>query len=281
MAATKKAPKHRHPLNTSHREAKVHVRKNGPTSRVDDTKTQRWSVEEQARFAEAQRADLLAIATHDLRNPLGVVLVTSTMLARELTAPNQLEQVAAIRRAATEMTQVIEDLVDAANIDRGSLELMPDVLAPMDVIEQAASVARTQRGERAIVIETRIDPSLPELYVDRTRLLQVFSRLVGNALRFMPKTGTITLECAMEGNTVCFSVVDSGPVVPESQRPYAFLRRPPIGRRACRGTGLGMFVVKGIVEAHGGTVELTSDVEHGNRVSFTLPVERATENVEV
>lgn len=212
------------------------------------------------------------MASHDLRNPLGVILVTTTMLARELSLANQVEQVAAIRRAAMDMTQVIEDLVDGAHIDAGTLDLGDEDCEPGEVVREAAAAARQLVGERQIVIEENIPGDLPALRMPRHRLLQVFSRVVANALRFMPKAGTLVFEVVRERQTLRFSVTDSGPLIPESQRAYSFARRPPPGRRSGRGTGLGMFVVKGIVEAHGGHVELVSDEARGNRVTFTLPV---------
>ncbi len=227
--------------------------------------------EQQAMIAEARRADLLAIASHDLRNPLGVVLVTSTMLARDVTEPHQVEQLAAIRRAAMEMTQVIEDLVDGAHIDEGGLDLGVEECAPTNLVTDAVAAAKVAVSDRAVRVEVEVDDDLPLLDADRHRLLQVFARLVGNALRFMPKTGVIRIEAVKQGEGVRFSVSDTAPAIPDSQRSFAFLRRPPPGRRTCRGTGLAMFVVKGIVEAHGGRIELTSDPDRGNRVSFTLP----------
>jgi len=222
--------------------------------------------------AEGQRADLLAVATHDLRNPLGVVLVTATMLARELTVPNQLEQVAAIRRAALEMTHIIEDLTDGASIDAGRLEVDQEPCDVAGIVEEAVVHARASLADRAIAISAQVERSLPLLHADRLRLQQVFSRLVANASRFITKSGELRIEAVKQGDMMRFSVVDSGPPIPESQRPYAFMRRPPSGRRSSRATGLGMFVVKGIVEAHGGSVELTSHPEHGNCVSFTIPI---------
>lgn|GEM_PF-3727632 len=227
-------------------------------------------IEQRSDAAETRRADLLQIASHDLRNPLGVILVTTTMLARETTSPQQARQVAAIRRAATEMNQVIEDLTDAASIDAGGLLLGQDVHDAAAIAHEAVSTTTASTIDRSITIDANIAPDLPPIYVDRYRLLQVFSRLVGNALRFMPKTGSITIGAERFGETVRFFVTDSGPGVPESQRPFVFSRRPPPERRACRGTGLGMFVAKGIVEAHGGHIEMTTDVARGNTVSFTL-----------
>ena len=228
-------------------------------------------IEQQAEAAEARRADLLAIASHDLRNPLGVVLVTTTMLARELTEPHQVRQVDAIKRAASEMNQIVEDLVDAANIDSGSLPLGQDVHDAAAIIDGAVTAATQAINSRSITIETTIGRDLPLLYVDRYRVLQVFSRLVSNALRFMSKSGSISIGAERFGSGVKFSVTDSGPGIPESQRAFVFSRRPPPERRSCQGTGLGMFVAKGIVEAHGGRIELTSEVGRGSTISFTLP----------
>jgi signal transduction histidine kinase len=272
VATTKKSVKQKPSAKGSVRNAHAReVDKDMKLAAVQsDAGRRRISRAEQA--AEIQRADLLAVATHDLRNPLGVVLVTATMLARELTGPHQLEQVAAIRRAALEMTHVIEDLTDGASIDAGSLELDPEDLVPQEIVEEALTTAKGLIGDRAISISLHVERSLPLVHGDRHRLQQVFSRISSNALRFLAKTGEVRIEATRSDDGVCFSVVDSGPLIPENQLAYAFLRRPPPGKRAYRGTGLGMFVVKGIVEAHGGHVELLSDAERGNRVSFTLPI---------
>lgn len=275
MATSKKGSSRRNSGAASPSGDNVRVRRNDTQARpheVDAQRLQTLQLEHQARVAEAQRAELLAVASHDLRNPLGVILVTTTMLARELSQANQVEQIAAIRRAAMDMTQVIEDLVDGAHIDAGTLDLGDEDCEPVEVVREAAAAARQLVGERQIAIEESIPGDLPALRMPRHRLLQVFSRVVANALRFMPKAGTLVFEVVRERQTLRFSVTDSGPLVPESQRPYSFARRPPPGRRSGRGTGLGMFVVKGIVEAHGGRVELVSDEARGNRVSFTLPV---------
>lgn len=216
--------------------------------------------------------DLMAVATHDLRNPLGVVLVTTTMLARELTAPNQLDQVAAIRRAALEMTHIIEDLTDGAGIDAGTLMVDPEPCDAARVVEDAVLQAKASVGDRPISISMQLERALPLVHADRLRLQQVLSRIIGNALRFISKNGDVRIEVKRRGDVVVFAVVDTGPAIPEAQQAYAFMRRPPAGRRSCRGTGLGMFVVKGIVEAHGGEVGLSSDPDQGNRVWFTMPI---------
>jgi signal transduction histidine kinase len=274
VAETNKTTKRAHRPKTAERAAKVHGRRN-PTAAIKESAETRYRrIEQQALDAETRRTDLLAVAAHDLRNPLGVVLVTTAMLAREVTGAHQAEQLAAIRRAALEMTQVIEDLVDGASIDAGTLELGREECDVLDIMHEALAAARAVASERLVAVDARIAQDLPLLNVDRHRLLHVFSRVVANALRFMPKQGSITLEATRESDAVKFSVSDSGPAVPDSQRPYAFSRRPPPGKRTCRGTGLGMFVIKGIVEAHGGRIELTSDPECGNTVSFTIPLRR-------
>ena len=169
------------------------------------------------------------------------------------------------------MNQIIDDFRDAAAIDGRSLLLGQDVHDAAEIAREAIAAATTSLSERSITVEANIEQNLPLLYVDKARLLQVFSRVVANASRFMPKNGTITIGAEKLGKAVKFSVADSGPGIPDSQRPFVFSRRPPPERRVCWGAGLGMFVAKGIVEAHGGHVELASEAGRGSTVSFTLP----------
>jgi signal transduction histidine kinase len=266
-----KAGKRRRAPHGGNGGANVGDRKNGKGPTRETLVEQCRQLEQRAEAAEARRADLLSIASHDLRNPLGVILVTTSMLARETTSPSQARQVAAVRRAAIEMNQIIEDFVDAAAIDGRTLLLGQDVHDGAEIAKEAIAAATTALSERSITVETNIEQHLPLLYVDKVRLLQVFSRVVANASRFMPKNGTITIGAEKVGHAVKFFVADSGPGIPDSQRPFVFSRRPPPERRAVWGAGLGMFVAKGIVEAHGGHVEVASEAGRGSTVSFTLP----------
>jgi len=229
-------------------------------------------LERRARFAEAQRSELLTIVSHDLRNPLGVVIVTTTLLARELGADPALDrQFQMIKRAAQEMNQIVEDLVDAANIDAGTLPIGQEVHDATSILDAALSAASTSTSSRPIALAKQIAKAVPPLYVDRARVLQVLSRLVNNAARFMHKGGTITLRAEPIPEGARFSVVDTGPGIAEIDRPLLFTRRPPAGRRACQGMGLGVYVAKGIVEAHGGEIAAQSELGRGSTIHFTLP----------
>jgi len=228
---------------------------------------------EAAAAAEAARADLLSIVSHDLRNPLGLIMVTSTLLARELEAePGYKRQLDTIKRAAAEMNQIVEDFVDATRIEAGRLLLGQEVHDAAAILDDAVTAAALATANKPITLVKEVAPELPPLYVDRSRVLQVFSRLVQNAAHFMQKGGLITLRAEPTSRGARFSVSDTGPGIPTSERSLLFSRKPPAGRRSCQGTGLSVFVAKGIVEAHGGTNTVGRAPEGGAEFRFTLPV---------
>jgi signal transduction histidine kinase len=126
-------------------------------------------------------------------------------------------------------------------------------------------------AHKPIVLHKEVAQPLPPVLADRSRIVQVFLRLVGNAARFMSRGGTITIRGEPTVDGARFSVTDTGPGIPEAHREHLFARHAPAGRRACQGTGLGVFVAKGIVEAHGGTVGAESEPGRGSTLYFTLP----------
>ncbi|TKD10449.1 sensor histidine kinase [Polyangium fumosum] len=239
---------------------------------VADLERRCRELERRAKASEAQRSELLTIVSHDLRNPLGVVMVTTTLLARELGGdPAHDRQLQTIKRAALEMNQIVEDLVDAAHIDAGRLPIGQEVHDAASIVEAATLAAALATAQRPIAVVKEVSPHLPALYVDRARVLQVLSRLVSNAARFMQKGGSITIRAEPMPSGARFSVTDTGPGIAEPDRPMLFSRRPPEGRRACQGMGLGVYVAKGIVEAHGGRIGAQSEVGRGSTIHFTMP----------
>ncbi len=239
---------------------------------VADLERRCRELERRTKAAEAQRTELLTVVSHDLRNPLGVVMVTTTLLARELGADPGLErQLQTIKRASHEMNQIVEDLVDAANIDAGRLPIGQEVHDGASIVEAAVTAATVSTASRPISFVKEIASHLPALYIDRARVLQVLSRLIGNAARFMQKGGSITIRAEPAPSGARFSVTDTGPGIADLDRPLLFMRRPPAGRRACQGMGLGVYVAKGIVEAHGGRIGAQSELGRGSTIHFTLP----------
>ncbi len=216
--------------------------------------------------------EMLSVLSHDLRNPLGVVLVTATLLEREVGAdPIKKRQVDALKRAAREMSQVIDDLLDVAQIDAGAFSPAKERFLPAALVEEATAAAAQALCHRPFVVAKEIGSDLPAINADRARLLQVFSRIIDDAARFMPNGGTITLGVRSEKQKVTFFVNDTGRALTADERALLFSRSAPKPRRVCRGTGLAMFVAKNIVQAHDGTIDVLDTDRAGNTISFTLP----------
>ena len=232
-----------------------------------------------ARDAASLRDDVLAIVSHDLRNPLNVVGMSAAMLRATLDespttpAPNCLPLVQRIERNVARMNRLIEDLLDASRVDTGGLSIQPKLekasALVTDAIEAALPIAEAQ-GSR---LETDgLDTKLM-VRADRDRILQVFSNVVGNSLKFVPRTGgRVTLSAACDGNRARFSVVDNGPGIPPSHLGHLFERYWQGSAASREGAGLGLFIAKGILDAHGGEIRVESKPEAGTTVCFWLPL---------
>ncbi len=231
-----------------------------------------------AQDATTTRDDVLAIVSHDLRNPLNVVAMSASMLRNTLSEgpdgapPGALPLVQRIEQNVTRMNRLIEDLLDASRVDSGKL---PVTLKPeragtliVDAVESALPLAESQ-GTR---VETgAVDPSLV-VQADRDRVLQLLSNLMGNALKFVPRDGgTIRLSVAAEGARICFSVTDNGPGIPSEHLDHLFERYWKGSAARDGGAGLGLFIAKGIVDAHGGEIRVKSAPGKGTTVGFCLP----------
>lgn len=230
-------------------------------------------------YAEAQAAvlardDVLAVVSHDLGNPLAAIRLASTVLNKLLTRsggqPDALQQVENIRAAVAQMDRLIRDLLDVKRIEAGFLALekervrIPSLLA--EVSESYAPIAAARS------IELRTDGVVDDaLLADRERLLQVFSNLVGNALKFTPPGGHIILAATRDGQSVRFTITDTGPGIPAENLPHVFDRFWQARRTGRHGIGLGLAIVKGIVDAHGGSIHIASELGAGTTFTVELP----------
>ncbi len=231
---------------------------------------------ERARLAKAvaSRDDVLAIVSHDLRNPLTSISLGVAQLRRHAGDPERQERMLdSIERSAQRMTTLIEDLLAIAKIDAGQLALnLADASCPA-LVDDALTVVRPLAEAKSIELASSVPSAL--LRCDRDRLLQVLGNLLGNALKFTPENGTITLEAELDERVARFTVRDTGPGIPEESLPYVFDRfyQGPGRRRG--GAGLGLAIVRAIVEAHGGTISVHSAVDAGTTFEFTVPLAAA------
>ena len=232
---------------------------------------------EQALRAARMRDDMVSVVSHDLRSPLTSISMAAAMLAEPRPeAPLSAARarfVEMIGRSAEQMRQMVEDLLDVARIESGRLELRSRPLAPAVVLAEAAQSFLPQADAAGIALEVQGGDGAPEVRGDPDRLQRVFANLLGNALKFTAPGGTITLRAEPDRDAgVRFTVRDTGGGIPPEHIPYVFDRFWQASRTDRRGLGLGLPIVKGIVEAHGGRVWVESEPGAGSAFFFTLPV---------
>jgi signal transduction histidine kinase len=235
-----------------------------------------YAVDNARLYQEAQEAirtreDVLAIVSHDLKNPLGAILLsTSVTLRNPVDEERVRKQALTIQRAAQRMNHLIHDLLDMTAIEAGQLVLDRAVVTVDELVSEAVSALQAIAGERGVKIVGQAAPGLRAI-VDRERVLQVLSNLIGNAIRFSPKEGTVTVRAEPCDEGVCLSVDDRGPGIPADSIPHLFERFWKGKRESRQGSGLGLFIAKGIVAAHGGRLWVETEEGKGATFRFTLP----------
>ena len=219
------------------------------------------------------RDQVLGIVAHDLRNPLAAIHMHAEALREDLDKPacrsSRLQH--AILRAARRMSRMIDDLLDVTLLDSGRLELERTRVAVAVLLADAADAQHSLAAAAALELLVASPPSLAEVAGDPDRLMQAFENLIGNAVKFTPAGGRITLGAAPAGDAVRFWVSDTGRGIPADELPHVFDRFWRVGDRTQRGAGLGLAITRGIVEAHGGRIWVESQPGRGTTFHFTIP----------
>jgi PAS domain S-box-containing protein len=233
----------------------------------------------EARAAVRAREDVLAFVSHDLKNPLTSIVMNATLLKRatpEGAAGEKLRKHSdMIVRAADRMNRLVHDLLDWASLRAGRLTLTPTDVDIAALLQESTSILQPV----AAVKEQTLTVDAPRdlvIRADRDRLVRVLSNLVGNALKYTPKRGTIVVRGAMENDEVVISVTDTGPGIQADELPHVFDRYYRAKHAGAEGTGLGLAIAKGIVEAHGGRIWVESEFGAGSTFAFAIPRRRAT-----
>ncbi len=209
---------------------------------------------ESARDAVKARDDMIAIVSHDLRNPLNAMQMGATLLQAHVDKlPARMEEtLRRMKRAARQMTSLVDDLLDVTKIDAGTLtiEAKPEPLE--QVVEEALDQFRLAAGEKKVALASEIEGGVPLVSIDRGRVLQALSNLLGNALKFTHAGGQVQVAAQRAEDSVRVSVRDTGVGIAPEHVPHLFDRYWQAKETASLGAGLGLFITKGIVEAHGG-----------------------------
>lgn len=220
------------------------------------------------------RQELLAIVSHDLRNPLGSILTSTALLERlELPSPaaeKARKYTAIIQRSADRMNRLISDLLELAAIEGGAL---PIVRAPVEaraLLETSFDRFRATAAEKQVHLDREVKTDPGTIQVDRDRILQVLSSLLGNAVELTPAGGKVMITVDVIDELPTFAVSDSGPGITAEQRSKIFGPYWQAGRTRGAGVGLGLSIARGLIEEHGGTLQVESEAGAGATFSFTI-----------
>jgi signal transduction histidine kinase/CheY-like chemotaxis protein len=231
---------------------------------------------EALRAAAAAKSDFLASMSHELRTPLSAILGFSDLMRHEAregdTVNVPIEWVEHIHAGGSHLLTLINDVLDLAKVEAGRLDLRPE---PVDL---TGAISETVSGLRPLAERKRLRilvhaPSLTAT-VDRGRFRQIMYNLLSNAIKYTPDGGTITVDASGTARQVSVAVVDTGIGIAVADQPLVFEEFRQVGDPATRepGTGLGLALTRRLVEAHGGTIELESELGQGSRFTVLLPV---------
>ncbi|MBV9062548.1 MAG: HAMP domain-containing histidine kinase, partial [Alphaproteobacteria bacterium] len=266
------------------------------TNRLDEDSRLRFEVEDLARelevardealrkrfeaeTANASKTAFLANMSHELRTPLNAILGFSEIIAKEcfgpVGSPRYADYALDIHSSGTHLLSLINDLLDIAKIEAGRMEIQPRPLEARRTFEAALKIASARARERKQQLVIDVDESAPMLFADERALKQILINLVSNAVKFTPEGGRISVS-GSRARCGGFQLVveDNGPGIPRDKLHAIFKPFSQVDNRYDRqgeGTGLGLALVKGLVELHGGRTWLESEQGHGCRAYVVFP----------
>lgn len=227
-----------------------------------------------ANAAIEARDAILGVVAHDLRNPLNAIVMQASLLHRHGGEPERraLKPAAAIERAAKRMNRLIEDLLDVTRLEAHRLPVEPGNVHTAQALHDVLESQQPLASAASVDLASNVAPHLPDVWADRHRFHQVFENLIGNAMKFTESGGRITVGAAPQEREVLFWVADTGPGMSPEQLSHVFDRFWQAETGSRRGAGLGLTIVKGLVEAHGGRIWVESELGRGTTFYFTLPL---------
>jgi signal transduction histidine kinase len=225
---------------------------------------------ERMELASQAREEMLAIMSHDVRNPLHSISLSTSQILLSLQRGGSHERIreAAERvgRSAARIDGLLRNLIDVAALDTGSLTLAPTVVEVRSLVDETALMFEPLAEQKAVRLSVAV-ATVESVVCDRERILQVLENMIGNALKFVPAGGLIEIAVREQPGEVVFEVRDTGPGIPEENVDHIFDRHWKSGSGA--GSGLGLYIAKAIVDAHRGQIWARAGA--GTTIAFTLP----------
>jgi signal transduction histidine kinase/CheY-like chemotaxis protein len=229
----------------------------------------------QVRLADQRKDEFLATLAHELRNPLAPIRTSMSIIAQKQPAPEVQELIGIVERQVMHLTRLVDDLLDVARITTGKVVLRPERTTVRSVLHHALEIASTAMKERHHEVRVQEPDEDYELQADHARVVQSLANLLGNAAKFTPQGGAVTVIAEISGPTVRFTVQDTGRglAAHEIARIFDLFVQAPAPGEPASGLGIGLNPAKRFAEMHGGSIEVTSDgLDRGSRFVITLPV---------
>lgn len=230
---------------------------------------------EAERESERLRSVLLDSVTHDFRTPLTAIKASAqSLIEGNLDEPSQAELLAVINEESDRLDRLVGEAAEMAQIEARGVELELQPHHPGEAIEAALESAKNVLGNHAVALD--IKPNLPRVAMDMRRIEEVLAQLIDNARKYSPAGTAITITAEMQEGKLAISVADQGPGIDGADQGMIFDKfyRGHGQRYSVQGTGMGLAIAKAIIEAHGGSITVTSQLGHGSVFSFTLPLQQ-------
>lgn len=233
---------------------------------------------EELKRADQLKSDLVSMVGHELRTPLATIKAFTTILADQLAGPvtrAQEEYLGVIQANIDRLSRIIDDLLDLGKIQAGRVVLSKQVIDVQAMVDYVLRSVQPLAKTKQITLELSASPSVPTVFADPDKLIQVLLNLVSNAIKFTPGPGRVTISVSAQDHATGFRVTDTGIGIAPEDLPKLFgkfeqLQTIP-SPGSSWGAGLGLAISKWFVELHGGEISATSQVGHGSAFSFTLP----------
>ena len=231
---------------------------------------------QQLEIANRHKSQFLANMSHELRTPLNAIIGFSQLLAAKMFGdlnPRQEGYVEDIHDSGRHLLALINDMLDLAKIEAGRMELEPQTFELRSAIDDALVLVRERAVQHGVELSCDVDPAVGDVVADERKVKQVLVNLLANAVKFTPAGGRVTVRARRADDGLCVEVADTGIGIAAADREVVFEEFRQVGSAPSRreGTGLGLSLVRRLVELHGGRVWVTSEAGQGSTFTFSLP----------
>jgi signal transduction histidine kinase len=245
------------------------------TERTDDVRR----VNEELRQVDRIKTRFFSMVNHEMRNPLHSILgYTELLLTSSPLSPDQELMLRSATDCGRRLLDLVNSILDSSRLQNGKLDIVPQTIEVVSCINKALADIRPMAEEKHISVTIDVPQTIPKISADPRRVAQILTNLLSNAVKYTPDTGSITIAAqrSQTDGMIETSVSDNGIGIPADQLPHIFDCFSRVQRAETQysvGTGLGLYIVNGLVKAHGGEIRVESEEGRGSRFTFTLPID--------